>query len=638
MTKRSNVINVGKKCLAVSLSLTMGVTAFSSIPVFANEQIPVENSDKELFDGELSESSVKDDLNSDYNEFVIYDNVNNKYYNLLEEALTQAKAVIDDPEATQSQVDEADYLLNARYWGVLLQDLIDKYNPDVFDYSKYTTDSANKVKDEYDKNKDWTPGDGSMLDAAMTKLAYESFEIASRGLVENPTLEGQSKVTTIEDNGTEVVVELDRPISKSNSANWTYYEEDGHYYVKNSDCVGEQYVRLITKDQDGLTTTHCLYRPEGGTFSLISEFRYNDGTVESPVAELKVGEKTYEVRKTEKVEVSEILTKAPKLIVRGYDLKEASYMLTQSGTKRQYFKPVGDHTSIEMELVNPNTGLPQTGKYTLTGVSNATKAQNQGTITYTYVAVDRSELDAKIAEAKALNATDFTEETWAVLEEKLVEAQAVSDSNISTQVEVDQALENLQEALSNLKEVAIFTDISSDDWFYDSVKYVNDNGLMTGLNETTFGPYENLARAQFAVILHRISGSPEIEYTDKFPDVADGQWYTDAILWANEAGVVGGYTDTGKFGPGDNINREQMAVMMYRYAEYLGYDTSARADISQYADAKNVNEFAREAMSWAVGSGIITGKENGTKLDPQGNASRAECATIIMRFKTNYSK
>lgn len=123
MTKRSNVINVGKKCLAVSLSLTMGVTAFSSIPVFANEQIPVENSDKELFDGELSESSVKDDLNSDYNEFVIYDNVNNKYYNLLEEALTQAKAVIDDPEATQSQVDEADYLLNARYWGGIVAGL-----------------------------------------------------------------------------------------------------------------------------------------------------------------------------------------------------------------------------------------------------------------------------------------------------------------------------------------------------------------------------------------------------------------------------------------------------------------------------------------------------------------------------------
>ena len=181
-----------------------------------------------------------------------------------------------------------------------------------------------------------------------------------------------------------------------------------------------------------------------------------------------------------------------------------------------------------------------------------------------------------------------------------------------------------------------FHDVYMTDWFYESVKYVYDNGLMTGLNETTFGPYENLARAQFAVILHRMNGSPDMEYTNKFPDVADNQWYTDAILWANEAGVVGGYTDTGKFGPGDNINREQMAVMMYRYANYLGYDTSARADISKYTDAGNVNEFAKEAMSWAVGEGIITGKYNETQLDPQGNASRAECATIIMRFVENY--
>ena len=181
-----------------------------------------------------------------------------------------------------------------------------------------------------------------------------------------------------------------------------------------------------------------------------------------------------------------------------------------------------------------------------------------------------------------------------------------------------------------------FTDVTSSDWFYYSVKYVYDNRLMTGLNETTFGPYENLARAQFVVILHRMNGSPDMEYTNKFPDVADNQWYTDAILWANEAGVVGGYTDTGKFGSGDNINREQMAVMMYRYANYLGYDTSTRADISKYTDAGNVNEFAKEAMSWAVGTGIITGKENETKLDPQGNASRAECATIIMRFVENY--
>ena len=181
-----------------------------------------------------------------------------------------------------------------------------------------------------------------------------------------------------------------------------------------------------------------------------------------------------------------------------------------------------------------------------------------------------------------------------------------------------------------------FTDINDTDWFYESVKYVYDNGLMTGLNETTFGPYENLARAQFAVILHRMNDEPSIEYTNKFPDVANEQWYTDAILWASDIGVVTGYSDTGNFGPGDNINREQMAVMMYRYANYLGYDTSASADFSKFKDAKNVNEFAKEAMTWAVGAGIITGKDNETRLDPQGSASRAECATIIMRFMEYY--
>ena len=182
----------------------------------------------------------------------------------------------------------------------------------------------------------------------------------------------------------------------------------------------------------------------------------------------------------------------------------------------------------------------------------------------------------------------------------------------------------------------IFKDIQQSDWFYDSISYVYNNDLMTGLNETTFGPYENLARAQFAVILHRMNGQPSVVYTNKFPDVATGQWYTDAILWANEIGVVTGYSNTGLFGTGDQINREQMAVMMYRYAQYKGYDTSASADFSKFNDAVYVNDFAKDAMSWAVGTGIITGKDNETRLDPQGSATRAECATIIMRFMEYY--
>lgn len=180
-----------------------------------------------------------------------------------------------------------------------------------------------------------------------------------------------------------------------------------------------------------------------------------------------------------------------------------------------------------------------------------------------------------------------------------------------------------------------FTDVSTDDWFYDSIEYVYEKGIMTGINDTTFAPYEALARAQFAVILHRLNGEPQMEYTDRFHDVGADIWYTDAILWASGQGVVTGYSN-GNFGPGDYINREQMAVMMYRYAQQKGYNTSTQTDISGYPDAAYVSDFAVEAMRWAVGTGIITGTDNGTRLNPQGNANRAECATIIMRFCERY--
>lgn len=181
-----------------------------------------------------------------------------------------------------------------------------------------------------------------------------------------------------------------------------------------------------------------------------------------------------------------------------------------------------------------------------------------------------------------------------------------------------------------------FTDVHKGDWFYDAVAYVNERGLMTGLNETTFGPAQTLARAQFAVILYRMEGEPDVSYRNVFPDVPDGIWYTDAIMWASENGIITGYTNTGKFGPADKITREQMAVMMYRYAQYKKYDTSEKADFSKFDDASRVSGYAKEAMQWAVGTGIITGKYNGTRIDPLGSANRAECATIIMRFVEKY--
>ena len=180
-----------------------------------------------------------------------------------------------------------------------------------------------------------------------------------------------------------------------------------------------------------------------------------------------------------------------------------------------------------------------------------------------------------------------------------------------------------------------FKDVSKNDWFYSSVMYVNKYELMTGLNETEFGPVQSLARAQFAMILYRMNGSPAVDYTNKFKDVAAGIWYTDPIMWASNKGVVTGYSN-GNFGPGDNINREQMAVMMYRYAKTQGYDVSASVALGNYKDGANVSGFAKQAMQWCIAEGIITGKYNGTQLDPQGNALRAECATIIRRFVEKY--
>ena len=233
------------------------------------------------------------------------------------------------------------------------------------------------------------------------------------------------------------------------------------------------------------------------------------------------------------------------------------------------------------------------------------------------------------ARTESIAATGHTYGAWAVVE-------AATTRQEGREERICDTCEHVDVRVIPKKILTMFTDVKTSDWYYDAVTYVYENGLMTGLNTTTFGPGEALSRAQFAVILHRMNGTPEAAHTANFPDVADNTWYTDAVLWANSIGVVNGYSDTGKFGPGDNITREQMALMMYRYANHMGYDTSVKADFGKFKDAARVSSFAAEAMKWAVGNGIITGKNNGTTIDPQGNAARAECATIIMRFMEKY--
>lgn len=251
---------------------------------------------------------------------------------------------------------------------------------------------------------------------------------------------------------------------------------------------------------------------------------------------------------------------------------------------------------------------------------------------YGLVYVDMTDLADLLAVIEELNEEDYTEEAWAALGEAIAAAEDVYAHGVQSAEEYEAVLVNLIAAIENTGEEVIlpYTDVSETDWYYEYAKDVYEKGLMTGMTETTFGPAENLSRAHFAVILYRMEGEPEVTYSEKFPDVADGQFYTEAVLWAAENGIVTGYTHNGYFGPGDEITREQMATMLYRYAKFKEYDVSATADISGYPDAANVSEFAKEGMSWCVAEEIIIG-DNGA-LDPQGLTVRAVCATIISRF------
>ena len=180
-----------------------------------------------------------------------------------------------------------------------------------------------------------------------------------------------------------------------------------------------------------------------------------------------------------------------------------------------------------------------------------------------------------------------------------------------------------------------FTDVSENDWFYGAVQYVYDNDMMNGVSATSFAPNSNLTRAMMAAVLYNLEDQPT-QADSSFTDVADGSWYADAVNWAAANNIVSGYGD-GIFGPNDNITREQMASILYRYAEYKGYDVSAVGDLGQFNDADNVSEWANDVMRWAVGAGLINGMGDGS-VAPQGTATRAQVATVLMNFCENIAK
>ena len=179
-----------------------------------------------------------------------------------------------------------------------------------------------------------------------------------------------------------------------------------------------------------------------------------------------------------------------------------------------------------------------------------------------------------------------------------------------------------------------FTDISEKDWFYGDVMFVYENGLMLGTSKTLFSPHGTATRGMMATILWRMEGSPVPKGKNSFTDVEAGKWYADAITWTAENGIFAGYGKD-KFGPDDPITREQLAAIFYRYADYKGYDLTVKGNLDKFKDADKITDYAKTAMQWAVGSGLVKGK-SGNLLDPQGTATRAEIAAMLHRFIEKY--
>lgn len=179
-----------------------------------------------------------------------------------------------------------------------------------------------------------------------------------------------------------------------------------------------------------------------------------------------------------------------------------------------------------------------------------------------------------------------------------------------------------------------FTDVAQGAWYYEDVAFVYQNELFNGDSPTRFAPDDRMQRCMMTTVLHRLAGKPAVGYSALFRDIPDGQWYTQGTIWAGTLGVVSG-VEPGRFDPFANVTRQEIAVILHRYAEKMGYDMSASADLTGFRDVGAVASWGTKAISWAVGAGILNG--SGGALQPNGAATRAEVAAMLHRF-ANWSQ
>ena len=184
-----------------------------------------------------------------------------------------------------------------------------------------------------------------------------------------------------------------------------------------------------------------------------------------------------------------------------------------------------------------------------------------------------------------------------------------------------------------------FRDVTESDWFYDDVRFANQNGLFNGVEKDLFAPEEPMTRGMLVTVLWRLDGETAPKTATTFTDVDANAYYADAVAWAAESGVVNGIGG-GRFDPEGNVTREQIAAILFRYASLKGVDTAARANLTAFPDAEKTSAYARDALSWAVAAELVKGTKEGSTiyLDPQGSATRAQVAAILSRYAQNIVK
>lgn len=325
----------------------------------------------------------------------------------------------------------------------------------------------------------------------------------------------------------------------------------------------------------------------------------------------------------------------------------------------QIFTVSGTPTYRDWVITLPAGGILQVGTYTVTAYSPSQGRTVSGQITVigdssstpTYSVILPGRVEGGTVTAKKSYAEEGETFRFTVTPDEGWELDTLSvTDNRGTELDVKYEGDSVYSFKMPARRVEIqvsfreippeslpFTDIADNAWYADAVRYVYKHGLMAGTSATTFAPDVTTSRSMIATILWRMAGSPVVNYAMTYTDVAQGQWYSEAVRWATSEGIVGGYGN-GLFGTNDPITREQFAAMLYRFAQEQGYDVSIgeNTNILSYTDVADLSEYAISAMQWAVGAGIINGTGDGSTLSPQGQATRAQAAVMLMRFCEEY--